>query len=408
MKELKLPRPDQPAAPQPCGPDCGPDCGLSCGPSGGQADDAPCCGPPPAPASGEFERPGYAIRHFVDGFVSAPAGAVPRVRTRPQLADRLGALMVRVGISRMRCAVAPGLYCVGRPDRSSPVLATANYKLSFDALRLALDGLDAWLLVLDTRGVNVWCAAGKKTFSTAELARRVQAARLAEVVDRREIILPQLAATGVAAHALRGACGFTAIWGPVRAADLPAFLAAGKQASEPMRRVSFSLAERLVLAPVELSLALRPLALALLAALFLAGTGAGIAAALGPAPFSLAAVGERGALLGLALLLGALCGGLGLPALLPWLPGRAFSVKAGLLGLGAGAILAGLAPAPGLDRLALLLTVAATASWLGMNFTGCTPYTSPSGVEKEMRRAMPAQAAALLAAAAAVLAGPLL
>jgi hypothetical protein len=29
-----------------------------------------------------------------------------------------------------------------------------------------------------------------------------------------------------------------------------------------------------------------------------------------------------------------------------------------------------------------------------MNFTGSTPYTSPSGVEKEMRKAMPLQALA--------------
>jgi hypothetical protein len=32
-----------------------------------------------------------------------------------------------------------------------------------------------------------------------------------------------------------------------------------------------------------------------------------------------------------------------------------------------------------------------------MNFTVSTPYTSPTGVEKEMRRAMPAQAAGVLA-----------
>jgi hypothetical protein len=33
-----------------------------------------------------------------------------------------------------------------------------------------------------------------------------------------------------------------------------------------------------------------------------------------------------------------------------------------------------------------------------MNFTGSTPFTSPSGVEKEMRKALPLQAAALLLA----------
>jgi hypothetical protein len=33
-----------------------------------------------------------------------------------------------------------------------------------------------------------------------------------------------------------------------------------------------------------------------------------------------------------------------------------------------------------------------------MNFTGSTPFTSPSGVEKEMRKAMPLQAAVALIA----------
>ena len=35
-----------------------------------------------------------------------------------------------------------------------------------------------------------------------------------------------------------------------------------------------------------------------------------------------------------------------------------------------------------------------------MNFTGATPYASPSGVEKEMRRGIPAQIAALMATVA--------
>lgn len=347
-----------------------------------------------------MHRPGFSLCHYVDGFVASAVGPIPRVRARPDLADRLGTLMVRAGIRRMAHLVVPGLYCVGSPDRSSPVLVTANYKLSFDALRFSLAGQDAWVLVLDTRGVNVWCAAGKGTLSTDELVRRVQAVRLAEVVSHRELVLPQLAATGVSAFKARRACGFSVLWGPVRAADLPAFLAADKQADEPMRRVTFTLAERLALVPVELALALKPLAVAGAACFVLGG--------IGPEVFSLAAAAQRGAWLGLALLAGALGGCLGLPALLPWLPGRMFSVKAGLLGLAAGGLVAALAPGAGLDRLGLVLVATAAASWLGMNFTGCTPYTSPSGVEWEMRRAMPVQAAALLAGIVAFVLGPFL
>ncbi len=92
---------------------------------------------------------------------------------------------------------------MGNPAAKSPVFVTANYKLSFDALRQELADINAWILVVDTRGINVWCAAGKKTFSTDEVAFQVQRARLADVVSHRELILPQFAATGVASQALK-------------------------------------------------------------------------------------------------------------------------------------------------------------------------------------------------------------
>jgi hypothetical protein len=38
------------------------------------------------------------------------------------------------------------------------------------------------------------------------------------------------------------------------------------------------------------------------------------------------------------------------------------------------------------------------SSYLAMNFTGSTPFTSLSGVEKEMRKAIPLQAAVALIA----------
>jgi hypothetical protein len=47
-----------------------------------------------------------------------------------------------------------------------------------------------------------------------------------------------------------------------------------------------------------------------------------------------------------------------------------------------------------LPALALLLLIITLSSYLAMNFTGCTPFTSPSGVEKEMRKAIPLQSAA--------------
>lgn len=137
---------------------------------------------------------------WVVGQIASPSGPIPRVSTKLTLADRLGAWRVRWNIRRMDYRVPPGLYAVGGPGADSPVLVTANYKLTFDSLRRELSSIAAWILVLDTRGVNVWCAAGKKTFSTDELIRRVTDGGLDRIVSHRRLVLPQLGAPGVAAH----------------------------------------------------------------------------------------------------------------------------------------------------------------------------------------------------------------
>ena len=94
----------------------------------------------------------------------------------------------------MEYRVETGLYAIGSPGPDSPVLVSANYKMSFDRLRSQMSGLDVWILVLDTQGVNVWCAAGKGTLSTDELVRRIEEYRLVERTSHRTVIVPQLAA----------------------------------------------------------------------------------------------------------------------------------------------------------------------------------------------------------------------
>ncbi|MCG7844578.1 MAG: hypothetical protein MIO90_04015, partial [Methanomassiliicoccales archaeon] len=98
-------------------------------------------------------------------------------------AERWDHAKARMGFDRMGHRVSPGLYALGSPDRGSKVFVTANYTLSFDALRSALKGRDAHILVLDTKGINVWCAAGKGTFSTAEVLKAIDATGLADKVE---------------------------------------------------------------------------------------------------------------------------------------------------------------------------------------------------------------------------------
>lgn len=310
---------------------------------------------------------------------------VPRLATRLTARDVLKRWSLRWGIGRDTSRVEPGLYRVGEPTPDSPVLVTANYRMTVDHVRADLHGRDVWLLVLETYGINVWCAAGKGTFGTKEVVARVLSTGLPDHVAHETLVLPQLGAPGVAAHEVRRLTGYRVVWGPVRSADLPAFLDAGLRATDEMRAVTFTFAERIALAPVELVGAFHGWRLALPAALV-------ALSAIGPGVVSLDALTSRALAALLVALSGVLAGTVALPALLPWVPGRAFALKGALLGALLGTATAALLGEPFLATLGLALVATALGSYLGMNFTGCTPYTSPSGVERELRRWLPVQA----------------
>ena len=329
---------------------------------------------------------------FVIGSVQTPVGIVPKISSDLSRSDRWGSIKARLGVGRMHYTVDPGLYALGEPSDQSPVLVTANYKMSFDRLRGALRDRHAWILVLDTQGINVWCAAGKGTFGADELVQRVRFSGLNRVVSHRQLILPQLSGPGVAAYKVKKRIGFKVIFGPVRAADLPAFLNEGLKATPDMRRKTFTTPERLVLIPVELVSALK-WSLLILPAFFLLG---GLGASYG---FWNNALNHG--LFAVLNLLGALMAGSVLtPILLPWLPGRAFSQKGLIMGL-IMTIAVTVFSTKYLDLrinfleiLAWFFLAPAFSAYLAMNFTGASSYTSLSGVKKEMKWAVPLEIAA--------------
>jgi len=291
-------------------------------------------------------------------------------------ANRWDHFLARAGINRMTRQVKPGLYSLGQPTPESLVFVTANYTMSFDALRSALAGLDAYILVLDTKGVNVWCAAGEGTFGTDELVRRVQGAVLREIVTQRTLILPQLGAPGIAAHEVKKRTSFTVEYGPVRAADLPEYLKT-RQATPEMRQVRFTLADRMAVALVDI-LKLLPLAALIAVALFFAG---GLLSALAAVATFLAAT-------------------VLFPALLPWLPTRDFSTKGFILG-GIIALpfavlaLLGSQPVGWLSvgrAVVYLLAMPSAVAYLSLLYTGSTTFTSRSGVRREIYAYVPVMA----------------
>ncbi|MHB1357596.1 MAG: mercury methylation corrinoid protein HgcA [Anaerolineae bacterium] len=291
--------------------------------------------------------------------------------------DRWQHVLARLGYRRDQRRVVPGLYAIGNPQPSSPVFVTANYKLSFDALRSVLTGIDSYILVLETFGINVWCAAGKGTFGTEELIQRIEVTGLAQVVSHRKLILPQLGAPGVSVDTVRRSTGFRATFGPVRAEDLPAYLKTGSATPE-MRRVRFNLADRLVVIPLEVVYAALPALVVAIILYFLSGW-----------------------LASLAVILAVLAGTVLFPILLPWLPTRQFSSK----GLFLGGILAlGIACWSWFTTsylvwwqrigwsLAYLLAMPAVTSYFALNFTGSTTFTSRTGVAREIKRYIPIMA----------------
>jgi hypothetical protein len=285
------------------------------------------------------------------------------------LANTWDHLLARWGVNRMGHRVEPGIYSLGHPAPDSPVFVTANYTLSFDALRSALKGMDGYILVLDTQGVNVWCAAGKGTFGTDELVKRIEETHLPEVVNHRVLILPQLGAPGVAAHEVKKRSHFKVEYGPVRAEDLPEYLKTHEATAE-MRRVRFTLKDRLQLIPVEFVAVLIPLLILVL-------------------------IGSKGAIAAI------LAGTALFPILLPWLPTHNFSTKGFFLG---GVVALPFAIAALLRQpesalwlrsawaLVYALLIPSITAYLTLNFTGSTTFTSRSGVRREIFAYIPAMA----------------
>lgn len=327
------------------------------------------------------------------GWLATTAGRIAQIGTTLFLKDRTDSWKARWGIQRMSWLVPPGLYAIGTPGSGDPVLVTANYKMSYDTVRYCLAGRSIWLLVLETYGINVWCAAGKGTFGTDELVRRVTESRLPEIVIHRNLILPILGAPGVAAHDVSKRCGFRVHYATIRAADIPEYLDNGMITTPAMREMTFSLRERAVLIPVELVTALKPTGIAAFLLLAVVGLTMGM---------------DAGIMSMLAYLGAVLTGIVAAPLLLPVIPGRSFALKGAVAGalwsavvfyLSAGHFWWYGAAAP------VFLALPAISSFHALNFTGCTPYTSRSGVKKEMRVALPIMGGALLAAAVLAVAG---
>ncbi len=310
---------------------------------------------------------------------------IPKISPVLNFSDFLGAVMVRWGINRDNYRVEPGLYAIGNPGSDSDVFVTANYKLTFDNLRKNLSGLDGWILVLDTKGVNVWCAAGKGTFSSKEIIKRLKIVSMDKIVSHKRLILPQLGATGVSAHNVREESGFNVIYGPVRASDIKKFISAGYRSDREMRKVTFNFTDRIKLIPNDFIYGKYYLLGALIIVYLLSG--------LHSSGISFRDFSGSGGPAILKVFLAYFAGIIITPLFLPYIPGRHFSLKGFISGTIVFLIFLLLEPS-GMnyfETFSWFFIIGAISSFTAMNFTGSSTFTSLSGVKKEMKVFVPLQ-----------------
>lgn len=311
---------------------------------------------------------------------------------------------MRLGIGRDDYTVPVGVYAIGKPDKRSPVLISGNYKLTLDKLRGSLSGVDTWLLVLDTKGVNVWCAAGKGSFSTEELIFRIKKHKISSLVDHKTVILPQLSAPGVSAWQVTKYTGFKVEFGPVRSEDIINYIENGNVASDAMRKVDFGLYDRMEVALVEAVSAIRYL-VPIFILFVLTRLIQGNMSILGVLLSSIKSAASY--------LIAILIGTLVFPAALPKLPFTMFSAKAAILGLIWSFILVAFPEQFGFSRdmftaASNILLSTSVICYLGLNFTGSTTFTSLSGVKKETMRALPVIGSAFILGLAMIIVSALI
>jgi hypothetical protein len=313
---------------------------------------------------------------WIVSYKETPAGRIPIISSKWKAADVMGNIMVRWSSRRMDYIISPEAYGVGNPDSNSPVFVTSNYKLTFDILRRDLEGINGWILVLDTKGINVWCAAGKGTFGTQELVKRFFLSKIDLLVNHKTLIVPQLGAVGVSAFEVKGKTGFKVIFGPVRSKDIAGFIENNCKKSEKMTRVFFGVKDRIILTPMELISSVGAIIVFLLVS--------GIFSVIQARGFGLNILTDFIPYFG-AFIVGAVL----FPVLLPYIPSRSFAIKGFILGIAYSLIISAIYHFPLLGTISTFLILPVIVSFLALNFTGATTFTSMTGAKLEVKLSLP-------------------
>ena len=148
-----------------------------------------------------------------------------------------------------RVPIEPGIYRSGNPTKNSPIIVTSNYDFTYIKVMRNLRHIDAWVLCVDSNGINVWCAARGNDFGNEQILEAVEATGIQIYTEENTLILPQLSAGGVSIPQLPKKSEnfpFKIKFGPVWSKYLPQYLEE-KPLKKPdhMKLAKFSLSHRM-------------------------------------------------------------------------------------------------------------------------------------------------------------------
>jgi len=150
-----------------------------------------------------------------------------------------------------------GLYKIGNATEDAPVYVTGNYELTVRRVCKGLIDQDCWLLVSNSRGINIWCSSLANHFGTEDIVDAIQLTRLSEKVKHKKIVLPQLCAANISKERIEKETGFVADFGPFSIENITEYMQ--KPLIPEIRLATFTWRERLEMSigsPIILSIAL--------------------------------------------------------------------------------------------------------------------------------------------------------
>lgn len=320
-------------------------------------------------------------------YLDTPIGSISSISSELLYKDKLEHFGVMWGYKRNNYMIKPGIYAIGNPKPSSLVIVSCTYKLTFDILRKDLRNVDCWLLILETNGVNVWCASGKGTFGTEELIRRIRKVKLESLVNHRVLILPQLGASGVDVSKLKKETGFRGMFGPIRSEDIEDYIKNKFKASKEMRNVKFTISDRAKLTPLSFVQNIKYYFVALVIILLMNFIGGTVSLGIGE-------LIKTTIIQSIPMLLATVVAAMIFPIALPVIPFKSFALKGFVVSLFFLGVLSSMSYNFMIQNnmyfLGYSLITIALVTNICLNFTGSTTYTSFSGVVKETLWALPA------------------